>query len=687
MENDATLSLTYITEDKEKIKFPYDQFFIEDNEYKIKEKLLININFNDFEKEMGSKVVTSKFIDIDNKQAEFSYFEVISGENHGFLFSSRSCFTRDLIFPDNLSHYFIVKSKNNNILYQGNFTKRLLLINISSELIISIDNIIITKSLFTISTDESSQIVAYDLKNGIYFYKQISPINYKKFFDFYDLRKDEAEQFVKSIYNLIKSTDIKNLEYDTIKKKINNDDLLSLFLLKFNVPKSIITKYYNKKEYFEFVSNCSLYYILYNLKDRINNCQLVASIFTFFEDYKTQIKNDTNLNYYNKCIVILEFSYWIKNLEKIDKFEAIQFTYFTQEDCDDNSPLKSSLLFLKNFIETLDNESPFLEPLIIIESGTYIYNSNISYGYGLISKKISKNHLMNIIPELIFLYKDKNSSDNIALSNKASGAFSINLGSQFFSQYNQISLNKKVDNIIIRNNLSLKLVLILWQEVFSYKKGKFSSSEDLINSPKILFHRGKNTIINLVNKYSFEKGENYINIIRDPYSCSRNFFEYFFGECEYGYISELIEIMLENGVDLHFLFNISLWNENIKILQEFTKLKYLVYLYNPKLLPNSNFKNIDEEILEIKNIIIKNNIPTTIKQKIIPIKQTTNKEESPILENSNSILSRKYSDILEYKDYEKLSFDSLQKKLKDPNISDELKNMIREILFSRIIKH
>ena len=49
--------------------------------------------------------------------------------------------------------------------------------------------------------------------------------------------------------------------------------------------------------------------------------------------------------------------------------------------------------------------------------------------------------------------------------------------------------------------------------------------------------------------------------------------------------------MLENGVDLHFLFNISLWNENIKILQEFTKLKYLVYLYNPKLLPNSNFKN------------------------------------------------------------------------------------------------
>ena len=197
MENDATLSLTYITEDKEKIKFPYDQFFIEDNEYKIKEKLLININFNDFEKEMGSKVVTSKFIDIDNKQAEFSYFEVISGENHGFLFSSRSCFTRDLIFPDNLSHYFIVKSKNNNILYQGNFTKRLLLINISSELIISIDNIIITKSLFTISTDESSQIIAYDLKNGIYFYKQISPINYKKFFDFYDLRKDEAEQFVK----------------------------------------------------------------------------------------------------------------------------------------------------------------------------------------------------------------------------------------------------------------------------------------------------------------------------------------------------------------------------------------------------------------------------------------------------------------------------------------------------------
>ena len=144
---------------------------------------------------------------------------------------------------------------------------------------------------------------------------------------------------------------------------------------------------------------------------------------------------------------------------------------------------------------------------------------------------------------------------------------------------------------------------------------------------------------------------------------------------------------MENGLDLHFLFNYNLWHDKIETLQEYTKLKYLVYTFKPELLPDSNFKSIDEEIEEIQKIIKTNNIPQNIESKIIHNKKPTNSEESPIMIKSNSILSKKYSNIAEYKNYEKLSFDSLQKKLKDPNISEEIKNIIREILFSRIIKH
>ena len=249
------------------------------------------------------------------------------------------------------------------------------------------------------------------------------------------------------------------------------------------------------------------------------------------------------------------------------------------------------------------------------------------------------------------------------------------------------SLNKIIDNNIIKDNLSLKLVLILLNKVFAHKKGGFITNGDFVNSPNIFFHREKNNIMNLVNKYSFEKGQNYINIIRDPFSDSGNFLEYFFGESEYGYISELIEIMMENGVDLHFLFNNNLWNDKIETLQEYTKLKYLVYTFKPELLPDSNFKSIEEEIEEIQKIIKTNNIPRNIESKIIHIKKATNNEENPIIRKSNSILSRRYSDIAEYKHYEKLPFDSLQKKLKEPNTPQQLKNILREIIFSRIIKH
>jgi hypothetical protein len=292
-----------------------------------------------------------------------------------------------------------------------------------------------------------------------------------------------------------------------------------------------------------------------------------------------------------------------------------------------------------------------------------------------------------MIPDVLFFYSNKETSNDYALSNKANNAVSINLGSRLFSKYNGLSLNKKIDNDIIRDNLSLRLVFILLQEVFAYKKEEFTIKGDFVNSSNIFFHAEKNNIMSLVNKKSFEKRKNVINIIRDSFSNSGKLLEYFFGEFEYGYISELIEIMMENGVDLHFLFNNNLWHDKIETLQEYIKLKYLVYTFKPELLPNSNFKSIDEEIEEIQKIIKTNNIPQNIGSKIIHINKPTNSEEIPITIKSNSILSRKYSNNVEYKNNEMLSFDSLQKKLKNPNISEEIKNIIREILFSRIIKH
>ena len=63
-------------------------------------------------------------------------------------------------------------------------------------------------------------------------------------------------------------------------------------------------------------------------------------------------------------------------------------------------------------------------------------------------------------------------------------------------------------------------------------------------------------------------------------------------------------------------------------------------------------------------------------------------EDNAILKKVNSILSSSNKNLVNeyYKNYEKLSSEILQENLKDTNISDEIKKIIREILFSRIIK-
>ena len=250
------------------------------------------------------------------------------------------------------------------------------------------------------------------------------------------------------------------------KDKINDEALNDLFLLKLNVPKSIASKYYNKEEYFNFICNCSLYYILSYLKDKISDPKIYLSIFKFFTDFKSEILKDSSLNYYNKSIVMMEFSYWMKNIENPAKFHNIKFKYYVRNKCKKNSILNSSLSFLEEFIDKLDENSPFLEPLIFIDSGYYIYNNDIVYGHGLISKELLKSHLKNVIPEVIFVYNDQKEIDDIALSNKANGAIELNLACNFFSKFKNISLDENVEDDKLRKNLSLKLVFVFLHEIF-----------------------------------------------------------------------------------------------------------------------------------------------------------------------------------------------------------------------------
>ena len=79
MNNKALLNLTYLADEKD--KFDYDKIIFNNSEYNIDEPKTIELDFDDFETEMGSKVVIGKFIDNQLKETTYRYFEVISGYN------------------------------------------------------------------------------------------------------------------------------------------------------------------------------------------------------------------------------------------------------------------------------------------------------------------------------------------------------------------------------------------------------------------------------------------------------------------------------------------------------------------------------------------------------------------------------------------------------------------------------
>ena len=84
----------------------------------------------------------------------------------------------------------------------------------------------------------------------------------------------------------------------------------------------------------------------------------------------------------------MEFTYLMKNIKNVEKFKKIEFTYYNLNILEEESPLFIANTFLKKLIEDLDDISPFIYPLIWIDSGNYDYSGENAFGYGLTNKEI-----------------------------------------------------------------------------------------------------------------------------------------------------------------------------------------------------------------------------------------------------------------------------------------------------------
>ena len=344
----------------------------------------------------------------------------------------------------------------------------------------------------------------------------------------------------------------------------------------------------------------------------------------------------------------------------MEEFQKINYQYFIRKDLKSKSPLYSALLELEKMIDILDQNSPFYYPLVLIDSGGYIYLSKYSmkhiYGYGLISSNILKEHLKNNIPEIVIILNDGTLYKNIQeTTDKNQGIIALNLSTKLLSNLTTMDISDTINNKNILDDLSLRIYIVLFHEILGLKRGRYSSNNDNLLYPNYFYDKNKNKIM----KIDFIKSSNIKN--------SGSFLDYFLGESKYGYISTLIEIMLLNKINLNFIFNANLWNKKIRTLQNYIELKYLVFINNKSLFEKLNFENINDEIKYLEKVIKHNDF-----------------KDSKVENNLNIIQNqeiRKRKD--DFSEYDDLSIKEIKDRFKDENTSYEEKMFYKRLLSYR----
>ena len=384
----------------------------------------------------------------------------------------------------------------------------------------------------------------------------------------------------------------------------------------------------------------------------------------------------------------MEFAYLMKKIKNVEKFKKIEFTYYNLNNLEEESPLFIAITFLKKIIEDLDDNNPFIYPLILIDSGNYDYNGENAFGYGLTNKEILKKHLIDILPDILITINNEENNNDQAYTNKAIGSVTFNLALKPLSFLKYFKFNKNFDNNDTRNKLALIIFIAFFHEVLGHVKSGYSSNSqkdnEILRSPNVFYDKKKKSILKLVKKDSLFNFSNEIKILRDTDRDAGHFLEYFIGQCEYGFYIDLIDELLLGNINLNFILDNDLWNKNIDTLRKYIKIKYMVFCHDKNLLDKREFKNINDEIIELENIIIQKKIQLKI-QCEIDVKEQ-NKNEIIPQSKKEVFVSKSNNNNKKNEELEKLSFGELKKIAFNKKISSDLRKAAIDILFSRIIK-
>ena len=436
------------------------------------------------EKFNGTNNSFASIIELFNAQTSKQFLiNIYKCLNIFYLYLSKEGYTFELIISD---EYDFKDLRNNNMEYQfddnGNKHRiRISLINYG-QLTIEINNNFnfnpfdyCSQNTENKNSYNSFQLSLYS-KDKIIFRKNELFQTSINIFSFYGKYSETISNSYNKIEQLLKkeSFSINILKCTTNAVIQINNEFNKLNLQK---SKSELEIAFNDEKYIEFFFQLLVHKYLINKCDKINKAEDLSHIINKFTTFKTKLSEDKDLKIYQKIFGLIQY-YYISR-----KYDCWNTYYIKIKEAKDQSILSKAILFYKKFIENIDEESPVFFKLLEINSKFGYLNDKPIYNLSLLNDQDIKEHLLELVPEVIFFFNCDSNTKAFVFS--MTGELAIN-EKLLFNKYEKMNLIDNYDKKDKYNaeNISMTIArYFLHEESGHFKFRNKTNIKNNANSP------------------------------------------------------------------------------------------------------------------------------------------------------------------------------------------------------------
>ena len=419
--------------------------------------------------------------------------------------------------------------------------------------------------------------------------------------------KDNLEKFYSEIKNLYNQKDNDIDKYLLIVKKSG----ISKVEINFTQKKSVLKKEFQTEGDYYLMYIYLLWYIIGPYftndkdKDKDKDKLTIINILDCAERAYMDYLNDKELELYEKIMLIYSNMIFLLTFKNINDYNDSKLKYIKRKDIKPKSVFGISFYFMKNFIEKLTPQSYLFYPLLLIDSGIYKTKEQKSlYGFNMESCENLKQHLLELIPDVFFVYERK-----INLLEEEGGFNFKGYSVVFINKL--LALNKYEKNPILyeyknieeertNKHYGMRVGKTMMHESFCHNKLIFEYKVGF-ESPNY-FYNAEMNLIRIV-PVNYPQNNEYLKVNRigeDKKGESGKFFEYFFGVYEGRLV---IDLLFEAKYIGKLIDNVDYFlQKDLNIIKKYIINKYLLVQKYIKY-DDYNQESLEDEIKIMEKLI------------------------------------------------------------------------------------